>query len=111
LPHPITISSALSPTMRGVFFNNDAELQNCLDDFFTIKPADLLKHGIENLPGCSETVVNNGGETKLNDYLIICVKNKFFESVKKPHELMHQPNRSNSLHSFSSDFVYLSINK
>jgi hypothetical protein len=30
--------------------------------------------------------------TPLIDSLIICVKNKLFGRVKKPHELMHQPN-------------------
>jgi histone-lysine N-methyltransferase SETMAR len=40
----------LSNNLRGVSFNNDAELQNWLDDFFTAKPADLFTRGIENLP-------------------------------------------------------------
>jgi hypothetical protein len=46
---------------RGVSFNDDAELQNWLG-FFTAKPADFFKRGIENLPECWEAVVNNGGE-------------------------------------------------
>jgi hypothetical protein len=43
-------------------FNNDAELQNWLDDFFTAKPADFFKRGIENLPKRWVVVMNNGGE-------------------------------------------------
>jgi hypothetical protein len=63
LPHRITTSFALSPNnLRGVSFYNDAELQNWLDDFFTVKPADFFKRGIENLPERWEAVVNNGGE-------------------------------------------------
>jgi histone-lysine N-methyltransferase SETMAR len=41
---------SLSKNLRGVSFNKDAKLQNGLDDFFTAKPADLFKRGIENLP-------------------------------------------------------------
>jgi hypothetical protein len=37
--------------LRRVSFNNRAELQNWLVDFFTPKRADLFKRGIENLPG------------------------------------------------------------
>jgi hypothetical protein len=58
--------------MRGVSFNNDAELQNWLDDFFTAKLADFFKRGIENLPERWETVVNKGGDYILDwlfDYL------------------------------------------
>jgi hypothetical protein len=36
----------LSNNLRGVPFNNDAELRNWLDDFFTAKPADFFKRGI-----------------------------------------------------------------
>jgi hypothetical protein len=50
------------PHLRGVSFNNGAELQNWLDEFFTAKPADFFKRGIENLPDRWEAVVNNGGE-------------------------------------------------
>jgi hypothetical protein len=32
--------------LRGVSFNNKAELQNFLDNFFTSKPADFFKLGI-----------------------------------------------------------------
>jgi hypothetical protein len=53
---------SLSNSLCGVSFNNDAELQNWLDDFFTAKPEDFFKHGIENLPEHWEAVVNNGGE-------------------------------------------------
>jgi hypothetical protein len=57
---------------------------------------DFFKRGIENLPKRWEAVVNNGREYTV-DWLIISVKNKLFGSVKKPHELMHQPNNSTSL--------------
>jgi hypothetical protein len=61
LPHP-PYSPDLAPSdyhlfrslfnnLRRVSFNSDAELQNWLD-FFTVKPADFLKRGIENLPEC-----------------------------------------------------------
>jgi hypothetical protein len=58
----------LSPSnnLRGVSFNNDAELQNWLSDFFRVKPADFFKRGIENLPERWEAVVNNGGEYIIN---------------------------------------------
>jgi hypothetical protein len=48
----------LSNNLRGISFNNDAELQNWLDDFFTVKLADF-KRGIENLAERWEAVVNN----------------------------------------------------
>jgi hypothetical protein len=51
LPHPpyspdlastdYHLFRAVSNNLRGVSSNNDAELQNWLDDFFTAKPADL----------------------------------------------------------------------
>jgi hypothetical protein len=62
LPHPpyspdlanrITTSLALSPTIcaeRSFLQQRRAELQNWLDEFFTAKPADFFKRGIENLP-------------------------------------------------------------
>jgi hypothetical protein len=53
---------SLSNNLRGVSFNNDAELQNWLDQSFTAKPADFFKHGIGNLPERWEVVMNNGGE-------------------------------------------------
>jgi hypothetical protein len=53
---------SLSNNLRRVFFNNDAELQNWLDEFFTAKPADFFKRGIENLPERWEAVVNNEEE-------------------------------------------------
>jgi hypothetical protein len=38
---------SLSYNLRGMSFNiDDAELQYWLDNFFTAKPADFLKHGI-----------------------------------------------------------------
>jgi hypothetical protein len=53
---------SLSVNLRGVSFNNAAELQNWLDEFFTAKPADFFKRGVENLPERWEVVANNGGE-------------------------------------------------
>jgi histone-lysine N-methyltransferase SETMAR len=50
---------SLSNNLRGVSFNNDAELQNWLDDYFTAKPAELFKCEIENLPEHWEAVVND----------------------------------------------------
>jgi histone-lysine N-methyltransferase SETMAR len=47
-------------------------LQNWLDEFFTAKPEDFLKHGIENLPERWEVVSNNRGEYIIDglfDYL------------------------------------------
>jgi hypothetical protein len=46
----------------GVSFNNNAELQNWLDNFFKAKPGDLFNCGIEYLPESWESVMNNGGE-------------------------------------------------
>jgi hypothetical protein len=54
--------------MHGVSFNDDAELQNWLNDFFAAKPADFIKRGIKKLPERWEAVVNNGGE-----YIIDCL--------------------------------------
>jgi histone-lysine N-methyltransferase SETMAR len=90
-PSDYHLFRSLSNNLLGVSSNNDAELQNWLDVFFTSKPVDVLKRGIENLPERWEAVVNNGGEYII-DCLNICVKNKLFGSVKNPHELMHQPN-------------------
>jgi hypothetical protein len=50
LPHRITTSSALSNNPHRVSFNNDAELQNWLDEFFTAKPADFFKRGSKTGP-------------------------------------------------------------
>jgi hypothetical protein len=61
-PHRITTSYALSKNLRGVSFSNDAELQNWLDEFFTAKPADFFKSGIENLLERWKAAVNSGGE-------------------------------------------------
>jgi histone-lysine N-methyltransferase SETMAR len=72
LPHP-PYSPALAPSdyhlfrslsnsLRGVSFNNDAGLQNWLDEFFTAKPADFFKRGIGNLPERCEAAVNNRAE-------------------------------------------------
>jgi hypothetical protein len=72
LPHPpyspdispsdCPLFRCLSNNLRGVSFENDAKLQNWLDEFFTAKPADFFKHGMENLPERWEAVVNNRGE-------------------------------------------------
>jgi hypothetical protein len=48
--------------MPGVSFNNDSELQDWLDEFFTTKPADFFKRGIESLPERWGAIVNNGGD-------------------------------------------------
>jgi hypothetical protein len=52
---------SLSNNLRGVSFNNGAELQNWLDEFFTAKPVDFSKRRIENLPERWETVLSNEG--------------------------------------------------
>jgi hypothetical protein len=70
----LTTSSALSLSnnLPGVSFNTDAELQNWLDEFFTAKPADFFKRGINNLPERWEAVVSNVGEYIIDwlfDYL------------------------------------------
>jgi hypothetical protein len=52
----------LSNYLRGVSFNNDAELQNWMDEIFRAIPTEFFKLGIENLPESWETVVNNGGQ-------------------------------------------------
>jgi hypothetical protein len=49
-PSDYHLFRSFSNNLRGVSFNNVAELQNWLDDFFTAKPADFFKRGIENLP-------------------------------------------------------------
>jgi hypothetical protein len=49
-PSDYYLFRSLSNNLRGVSFNNDAEVQNWPDDFFTAKPADFFKRGIENLP-------------------------------------------------------------
>jgi hypothetical protein len=54
--------------------------------------ADSFNRGVENLPERWETVLNNGEEYIVIVCFIICVKNELYESVRKPHELMHQPN-------------------
>jgi hypothetical protein len=60
LPHPpyspdvapsdYHLLRSLSNNLDVVSFNNDSELQNWLDDFFTAKPADFFKHGIKTWP-------------------------------------------------------------
>jgi hypothetical protein len=61
-PSDYYLFRSLSNNLRRVSFNNDAELQNWLDEFFTAKPADFFKGEIENLYERWEAVVNNGGE-------------------------------------------------
>jgi histone-lysine N-methyltransferase SETMAR len=58
-PSDYHLFRALFNNLREVSFNNDAELQNWLDDFFTDKPANFFKRGIENLAERWETVMNN----------------------------------------------------
>jgi hypothetical protein len=58
-PSDYHLLRSLSNNLRVVSFNNDAELQNWLDDFFTAKQADFFKCGIENLPERWEAVANN----------------------------------------------------
>jgi hypothetical protein len=61
-PSDYHLFRSLSNNLRGVSFNNYAELRNWLDDFFRAKPEDFFKRGIENLPERWEAVVNNGLE-------------------------------------------------
>jgi hypothetical protein len=75
-PWPIELSplplSLQQSAHRGVFIKNHAELQDWLDDFYTAKPADFFKSGIENLSDRWDAVVNNGGEYIIDwlfDYL------------------------------------------
>jgi hypothetical protein len=66
---------SLSLNLFVVSFNNDAELQNWLDDVFAAKPGYFFKRGIEDLPKRWEAVVN-GGEEYLIDGLLdhLCEK-------------------------------------
>jgi hypothetical protein len=62
-PSDYHLFRSLSNNLRGASFNNDADLQNWLDDFFfAAKPTDLFKRGTGNLPERWETLVNNGVE-------------------------------------------------
>jgi hypothetical protein len=100
LPHPpystdlapsdYHLFRSLSNNWRRVSFNNDAELRNWLDDFFTAKPVDFFKCGIENLLERWKAVVNNEGEYIIS-CLIICVKNELFGSVKNRTILCTNP--------------------
>jgi hypothetical protein len=58
-PSDYHLFRSLSNNLRRVSFNNDAELENWLDEIFTAKAADFFKRGIENLPEHWEAVVNN----------------------------------------------------
>jgi hypothetical protein len=72
LPHPpyspdlapsdFHLFRSLSNNLCGVSFNNQAVLQNWLDEFFTAKPEDFFKREMENLPESWKAVVSNGGE-------------------------------------------------
>jgi hypothetical protein len=61
-PSDYHVFRSLSNNLGGVSFNNGAELQNWLDNFFTAKPADFFKRGIKNLPERWEAVLNNEAE-------------------------------------------------
>jgi hypothetical protein len=61
-PSGYNLFRSLFNNLRGASFNNNAELQNWLDEFFTAKPVDFFKRGVENLPELWETVINIGGE-------------------------------------------------
>jgi hypothetical protein len=47
---PPLLLSLQQSARRGVSFNNDAEIQNWLDEFFTAKPADFFKRGSKTCP-------------------------------------------------------------
>jgi hypothetical protein len=49
-PSDYHLFRSFSNNLRGVSFNNDAELQKWFDEIFTAKPEDFFKRGIENLP-------------------------------------------------------------
>jgi histone-lysine N-methyltransferase SETMAR len=69
LPHPpyspdlapmdYQLFRSLSNNLHGASFNNNTDLQNWVDKFFTAKPVDFFKCGIENLPERWEADVNN----------------------------------------------------
>ena len=61
-PSDFHLFRSLSNNLRGISFNNDAALQNWLDDFFTSKPPDFFRRGIEKLPERWESIINNAGE-------------------------------------------------
>jgi hypothetical protein len=68
VPSDYHLFRSLSNNLRSVSFYNDAEPQHWLDDFFTAKPADFFKRGLENLLGRWEAVVSNEGEYIIVDY-------------------------------------------
>jgi histone-lysine N-methyltransferase SETMAR len=59
-PSDYHLFGSLSNNLHGVSFNDDAKLQNWLDDYFMAKLMDFFKRETENLPGRWEAVVNNG---------------------------------------------------
>jgi hypothetical protein len=84
LPHP-PYSPYLAPSdyhlfcslpnnLRGVSFNNNAELVNWLDNFFTIKPVDFFKRGTETLTERWEGVVSNGEYIIVSLFDYLCEK-------------------------------------
>jgi histone-lysine N-methyltransferase SETMAR len=66
---------SLSNNLPGVSFNNNAELQNWLDEFFTAKPADFFKRWIENLPKRWGAVLDIGRKC-ISDWLFDYLRNK-----------------------------------
>jgi hypothetical protein len=76
--------------LRRVSFNNDAELQNWLDEFFTAKSKDFLSVGSKTCPNVGSQSWIMEANTYLIYSLIIWVKHKLFVSVKKPHERMYR---------------------
>lgn len=61
-PSDFHLFRSLSNNMRGISFNNDVEIKNWLHMFFTSKPANFYKQGIQKLPERWEAVVNIAGE-------------------------------------------------
>jgi hypothetical protein len=77
-PLPLSLQQS---ALREVPFNNDAELQNWFDEFFTAKPADFFKRGIENLAERWEAVVNNGREYIIDwSFEYLCEKINYFKN-------------------------------
>jgi histone-lysine N-methyltransferase SETMAR len=60
-PSDCHLFRSLCYNLRGVSFNNDAELQNRLD-FFTVKPVDFFKRGIAEPAQTLGGSRNNGRE-------------------------------------------------
>jgi histone-lysine N-methyltransferase SETMAR len=60
-PSGYYVFCSLSNNLCEVSSNNEAELQNWLDEIFTAKSADFFKRGTENLPERCDAVVCSGG--------------------------------------------------